>query len=63
VLVNSVFILSGHKKGLNKKQLAGILVGCTVFIVVMILLGVTLRRKKLEKPGKISSYFTANIIS
>ncbi|KAL9277779.1 hypothetical protein ACSQ67_024998 [Phaseolus vulgaris] len=41
----------GHKKGLNKKQLAGILVGCTVFIVVMILLGVTLRRKKLEKPG------------
>ncbi|RDY00481.1 G-type lectin S-receptor-like serine/threonine-protein kinase, partial [Mucuna pruriens] len=42
-----------HNKGLNKKQLAGILVGCSVFIVVMIILGVAiLRRRKLEKSGK-----------
>jgi len=52
VLANSAFILSGHEKGLRKKQLAGIVAGCAVFIVVLILLGVTmLRRKKLEKPG------------
>lgn len=53
VLIKSDFNLSGSNKGLNKKMLAGILVGCTVFILVMIILGVAiLRKKKLEKPGK-----------
>nr|KYP58816.1 Putative serine/threonine-protein kinase receptor [Cajanus cajan] len=43
----------GHNKGLNKRMLAGILVGCIVFILVMIILGVTiLRRKKRENPGR-----------
>ncbi|XP_061337479.1 G-type lectin S-receptor-like serine/threonine-protein kinase At4g27290 [Gastrolobium bilobum] len=41
-----------HKKGLNKKKLAGILVTC-MFVFVMIILGVAiLWRKKLKKQGK-----------
>ncbi|KAL2331507.1 hypothetical protein Fmac_019088 [Flemingia macrophylla] len=53
LVFNTAFNLSGHNKGLNKKMLAGILVGCIVFILAMIILGVTiLRRKKLENPGR-----------
>ncbi|KAK2369713.1 G-type lectin S-receptor serine/threonine-protein kinase [Trifolium repens] len=43
-----------HNSGSNKKKLAGILVGCIVFIVIMSVLGYSIhriRRKKLEKPG------------
>ncbi|CAI8593038.1 unnamed protein product [Vicia faba] len=43
-----------HNTGLNKKKLAGILVGCIMFIVIMIILGIVIhrvRRKKLEKSG------------
>lgn len=55
VLINSAFNLLDHNKGLSKKKLAGILVGCSMFIMVMIILGgvtiLRVRRKKLEKPG------------
>ncbi|XP_057451775.1 uncharacterized protein LOC130743546 [Lotus japonicus] len=46
----------GHNKGLNKEQLAGVLAGCIMFIVAMIILGMVLlwrkRTKKLQNPGK-----------
>ncbi|XP_027342924.1 G-type lectin S-receptor-like serine/threonine-protein kinase At4g27290 [Abrus precatorius] len=46
----------GHNKGQSKKKLAGILIGCIMFIMLIIILGVViLRRKKVkkhEKPGK-----------
>ncbi|MED6124975.1 hypothetical protein PIB30_064018 [Stylosanthes scabra] len=39
-----------NNKGLNKKQLAGILVGCSLFIIVMVILGIVIHRKnKLKK--------------
>ncbi|KAK7401871.1 hypothetical protein VNO78_13702 [Psophocarpus tetragonolobus] len=42
-----------HNKDLNKKKLAGILVGCTLFIIIMVILVVTIFRwKKLKKAGK-----------
>ncbi|KAE9590663.1 hypothetical protein Lal_00023048 [Lupinus albus] len=41
-----------HSNG-SKKKLAGILVGCAMFILILIVLGVIiLRRKKLKKEGK-----------
>ncbi|KEH38828.1 S-locus lectin kinase family protein [Medicago truncatula] len=47
---------SASELGLNKKKLAGILVGCIVFIaIILIILVVSIhrvRRKKLDKPGK-----------
>jgi hypothetical protein len=55
--------ISDHNSGSNKQKLAGILVGCIVFIVIMTVLGYSIhriRRKKLEKPGKhlvVSNWF------
>jgi hypothetical protein len=48
--------ISDHNSGSNKKKLAGILVGCIAFIAIMTVLGYSIhriRRKKLEKPGKL----------
>ncbi|XP_057450962.1 G-type lectin S-receptor-like serine/threonine-protein kinase At4g27290 [Lotus japonicus] len=42
-----------HNKGLNKMQLAGVLVGCSIFAGAMIILGMALLwKKKLKKSGK-----------
>ncbi|XP_045802110.1 G-type lectin S-receptor-like serine/threonine-protein kinase At4g27290 [Trifolium pratense] len=51
-----------HNTGSKKKKLAGILVGCIVFIVILIVLGFLLhrRRKKLEKPGVIPIFSSKN---
>ncbi|PNY06072.1 serine/threonine protein kinase [Trifolium pratense] len=47
-----------HKKGINKK-LAGILASLSLFIMIMIILGVSIyrnRRKKLENPGLVQVF-------
>ncbi|XP_058779918.1 G-type lectin S-receptor-like serine/threonine-protein kinase At4g27290 isoform X1 [Vicia villosa] len=46
--------LAAARTGLNKKKIAGILVGCIMFVVIMIILGVAIhrvRKKKLAKQG------------
>ncbi|XP_058779916.1 G-type lectin S-receptor-like serine/threonine-protein kinase At4g27290 isoform X1 [Vicia villosa] len=56
--------LSAHT-GLNKKKLAGILVGCIMFVAIMIILGVTIhrvRKKKLAKQGN-NQVFSLNNLS
>jgi len=61
ILTNSSLNLSDHSTGLNKKKLAGILVGCIVFIVIMVILGVAIhrnRKKKLENLGNLSVILT-----
>ncbi|GAU26330.1 hypothetical protein TSUD_101630 [Trifolium subterraneum] len=50
-----------HNTGSNKKKLAGILVGCIVFIVILIVVGFSIhRRKKLEIPGMIQVFSFKN---